>query len=93
MNTVTIGTTSKGHRVWIQGLCNKGWPVGARYHTTYESDTIVLQLAPEGKRKVAQGKGGIIDLVGRKVTQWAQGSTTALVVFDSARGRVVITRG
>jgi len=92
MTTITIGTTTKGHRVWLQGTANKGWPVGARYHTTYGTEAIELQLAPEGKRKVAAAKGGIIDLVGRKVSQWAQGHTSALVVHDRARGRIVITR-
>ena len=93
MQTV-IADTSKGKRVWIQGTCDKyGWPVGARYSVTYEPDTIVLQLDHDnGKRKVSKGKGGIIDLCGKRVTQWAQGRTSVSVVHAREQGRLYIVR-
>ena len=92
MKRTVITETKKGHRVWLQGLCSYGWPVGARYHTTYEPDTIVYQLAPEGKRRVAQGKGGIIDTTGKRVTQWAQGADSVAVIYDRENGRIFLSR-
>ena len=92
MQTV-IANTAKGRRVWIQGTCAKGWPVGARYDVTYEEWNIVLTLSPTGKRKVAKGKGGIIDLTSQKVTRWAQDSESAQVIFDAPRGRILFVRG
>ncbi len=93
MKTTVIAQTTKGKRIWIQNTNGTySWPVGAQYHTTYEPEVIVLQLAPEGKRKVSKGKGGIIDLVGKKVTQWAQGATLANITTDRATGRIYITR-
>lgn len=77
MDTVTIGKTTKGDRIWIQGLDNRGWPVGARYNVHYTADTIVVVRSDTGKRAVSKGKGGIIDLVGKRVTQWAQGASQA----------------
>jgi len=87
-----ITKTAKGHRVWIQGTCTKyGWPVGARYDVTYGTEgAIWVTLNPEGKRKVSSGKGGIIDLVSSKVTQWAQGSDTATVAVNPERTQIII---
>lgn len=90
MNT-TITKTTKGHRVWMQGTNDKyGWPVGARYDVTYEEDTIVLDLNPDGKRKVSAGKGGIIDLTSQKVTRWSKGSDSATVLVQAGRQRIII---
>lgn len=91
---ITIGSTTKGHRVWIQGLVSKGI-TGERYDVTYGEVSIGLRFSPEGKRKVTQGKGGIIDLVGHKVTQWAKGSTHATVSYPVdplGKVSIVITR-
>ena len=85
-----IAKTTKGHRVYLQGLCDIGWPVGAHYHVTYGEGELLLQLAPEGKRKVSSSKGGVIDLEGMRVTSWAQGSTSAMVVHGN--GRIVISK-
>ena len=84
MSTTTIGTTSKGQRVWIQGLGALGWPTGTRYNVHYTTAAIVVVQSPTGKRAVSKGKGGIIDLVGKRVTQWAQGATSATVVYNHA---------
>lgn len=93
MKTV-IAQTSKGHRVWLQDLNAKyGWHVGARYSVTYENNAIILQLDHDnGKRRVSKGKGGIVDLVGKKVSQWARGSTHATVAVSPDRNRIVIVR-
>lgn len=93
MKTV-IAQTAKGHRVWLQGMNDKyGWPVGAPYSVTYTDDTIILKLdVDNGKRKVSKGKGGIIDLVGKRVTQWARGSESAMVFVNAQHTQLVITR-
>ena len=83
MKTTVIAQTTKGQRVWIQDTASVGWPVGTRYNTHYTHDTIVLVQATEGKRKVSKGKGGIIDLVGKRITQWAQGSTVAHITYTA----------
>jgi hypothetical protein len=85
-----IAQTTKGHRVFLEGTASIGWTMGARYHVTYEEDTILLQLAPEGKRKVTASKGGVIDLESKKVTRWAQGATQCTIVHGN--GRIAITR-
>jgi hypothetical protein len=71
MKTLSIGQTTKGPRVWLQntsGTYGAQWHEGARYNVTLDTEghTVTLQLSPEGKRKVSAGKGGIIDLCGKK---------------------------
>ncbi len=94
MKTSTvIAKTTKGHRVFLEGLCAHGWAAGMPYSVTFEPTCIVLQLDHDnGKRKVVASKGGVIDLESKKVTQWAQGSTQATIVHDRARGRITIER-
>jgi hypothetical protein len=88
MKTTPITMTTKGHRVWLQGTNEAyGWPVGARYDVTYTKGTILVVLNPTGKRKVSQGKGGIIDLTSQKVTRAIGHYSTAMVV--SGNGRIV----
>ena len=91
---VTVGTTTKGHRVWLQTTqAHYGFVGGTTmYNVEYNSDTIVLTVSPQGKRKVTDSKGGIIDLVGKKVSQWAQGATTATVTCITGT-TITITRG
>ena len=90
---ITIGHTHKGRRVYIQGLAAKGWAEGMPYSVTYELDTIVLALdADNGKRKVARGKGAVIDLEGKRVAQWAGTAEWCSVVYDRERGRIYIVR-
>jgi hypothetical protein len=93
MKTV-IAKTTKGHRIWLQDLNAKyGWHVGARYSVTYTEDAIFLQRDEDnGKRKVSKGKGGVIDLTSKKVTAWAQGSTSAYVAISADRNKIVIMR-
>lgn len=78
-----IALTTKGNRVWLQGLGAHGWVGGTQYTTTYTPSLIIYTRATrdtQGKlRKVTAAKGGIIDTVGKKVTQWAQDSTQAHV--------------
>ena len=92
MSTIAVTPTTEGTRVWLQGLDTKGFYGGERYHVTYGTETIEIQAAPEGKRKITASKGGVIDLESQKVTTWAQGHTRALVVYDRARSRIIITR-
>ena len=91
MRTIIVAETNKGRRLWLEDTCNHyGWPVGARYHTTYEAGRVVYQLAPEGKRKVAKGKGGVIDTVGKTVTLSMVGFERAAVLVDRPTGRITI---
>ena len=71
MTTTPIAQTTKGHRIWIQGLDRYGMPEGTRYTVVYGTDHIGIITDTNGKRTVSKGKGGIIDLEGKKVTQWA----------------------
>jgi hypothetical protein len=77
---IVIGNTSKGKRVWIQGLDSHGFSM-PRYTVIYSENSIHILTGLEGKRKVCAQKGGIIDIVGKAVTQWAQDSTHATVVY------------
>lgn len=93
MNTYTIGTTSKGSRVWLQGLTRYGWDGGDFYTTEYTSSAIVLTKVPtkqKGARKVTAAKDGIIDLCSNKVTEWAQEATQVAVVYTEQA--IIITR-
>lgn len=93
IKSTVIAPTSKGHRVWLQGVAEYGFVVGAAYDTTYTPTAIVYTLNAAGKRKVAKGKGGIIDTVGKKVSTWAQGASDAVVVIDRERGRIIVEKG
>ena len=97
MTTTPIAQTIKGHRVWIQGLDRYGIPEGTGYNVTYGNDAILITMPSlvhgqpvATKRTVSKGKGGIIDLEGKKVTQWAQGHTVASVEFSLTS--IIITR-
>lgn len=90
MNTV-IAQTNKGHRVWLQGIVAKGI-TAPRFDQSFEGDAIVLKFSDTGKRKVTQAKGGIVDIVGKKVTQWAKGSESATVAVSIDRQSIVIIR-
>ena len=89
MDTVAVTMTSKGARVWIQGVYNKGHH-GPRYDVHYADGRIIVCLGAHGKRKVTQSKGGIIDLVGKKVTQAMQGCERAVVVHGGLLGTIEI---
>lgn len=89
--TTVVAKTTKGQRIWLQGLERHGIHGGARYNVTYDKDFIVITVVPHGKRKVTASKGGIIDLVGKKVTEWAQGSTKATVEFTGDQ-LIIITK-
>ena len=79
MKTV-ITSTSKGHRIWLQGLASHGI-TGTHCNVTFDNEYIGITVVPHGKRKITQSKGGIIDLQSKKVTQWARGATHAEVEF------------
>ena len=78
---VACTETTKGHRVWLQGVHNQPTLRHRRYTVVYTADAIILCFGPEGKRKVTDSKGGIIDLQSSKVTQWAQGATQVQVWY------------
>ena len=97
MTTTPIAQTTKGHRIWIQGLDRYGIPEGTGYNVTYGNDAILITMPSlvhgqpvATKRTVSKGKGGIIDLEGKKVIQWAQGHTVASVEFSLTS--ITITR-
>lgn len=80
----SITETKKGHRIWIQGVHNKGLRLPF-YSTAIHEDRIVLEFGPQkfkGMRKVTQDKGGIIDLTSKKITAWAKGATEAAYTID-----------
>jgi hypothetical protein len=86
MTTTPITKTAKGHRVWLQSVYSKtGRTMGQRYDVAYVGTAIHIVFSATGKRKVTEAKGGIIDLVGKKVTQWAQGATKATVHYSTAQ--------
>lgn len=91
MDTTVITPTAKGHRIWVQALASKGI-TGARVDVTITDSVILLTFGPDGKRKVTQSKGGIVDLVSNKITRWAQGATEATVEVMPLTQAIVIRR-
>ena len=92
MTTLSIGTTTKGRRIWLQGLDRYEWNEGQRYTTKVTPKTITLTVDPEaGKKKVSRGKGGVIDLCGQWVTKWADGHNAVNVSYTP--DCIVIRRG
>jgi hypothetical protein len=81
METTAITMTSKGARVWIQGLKGKG--INDPFVLPCFGDSIIVlkfsDTKLKGWRKVTQSKGGLVDLQSKRITQWAQGSTEATV--------------
>ncbi len=77
-NTV-IAATSKGHRVFPEGIGR----TGERYNVSYCDARITIQFDTEGKRKVVASKGGVIDLEGKKVTTWAGMATSVNIEYNS----------
>jgi hypothetical protein len=78
MKTIPLTMTTKGLRVWVQGIAQHGWPQGTTFNTVLKGDTMVFTKATEGKlRKVTAVKGSFIDNTSQKVTRLAQGSTQA----------------
>jgi hypothetical protein len=89
--STVIARTNKGHRVWIQGVfAATGRTIGQRYDVNYSSDSIHIVFSTIGKRKVTAAKGGIIDLEGKKVTQFSQGATQ--VTVDTTPSQIIIIR-
>jgi hypothetical protein len=91
MKTTPLTMTTKGIRVWIQGIGQHGWTAGTTFNTVIAGDTIVYTKATEGKlRKVTRDKGCLIDNTSQKVTRWAQGSTQATYIITG--DTITITR-
>jgi hypothetical protein len=87
MKTQTvIAKTTKGHRVFLEGIGR----IGQRYSVEYSNSHVIVTFHTTGKRKVVASKGGVIDLEGKKVTQWADGSTCATVSYSDEQ--IQITR-
>ena len=80
--SVSVGSTTKGARVWLQGTSRYGWEPLAIYNAQYAPGSIIITRATSG-RKVTDSKGGIIDLVGRSVDLAAQGHKVAHVTYTS----------
>ena len=78
VDTVAVTPTTKGARVWVQGLDNKGIQ-GDRFSVQVCLGSITLTFGPNEKRKVTRAKGGLVDLQSKAVTAWAQGATRATV--------------
>jgi hypothetical protein len=80
-DSITIGHTSKGRRVWLQTLEEAGWPPGTGYTVAFSEDAITLTRDPESKRRVVASKRGVIDLVSKKVTVWTGTAERATVAY------------
>ncbi len=77
--STVVAPTSKGHRIFLEGIGR----VGQRYNVAYSPTCITIDFVPTGKRKVVASKGGVIDLEGKKVTQWAVLTTRVGITYDN----------
>ena len=73
-----IAATSKGHRVFLEGIGH----TGQRYNVEYLNSHILITFCDVGKRKVVASKGGVIDLEGKKVTAWANGASSVTIAYS-----------
>lgn len=89
-DTVTIGYTSKGARIWLQSLDYKGFRGATRYDVHMGDNTMLIKFCENGKRKLCPAKGGIVDIVGKKVSLWAGGQTEAEVTYCPAHGIITV---
>lgn len=89
-DSVVIGHTSKGRRVWLQTLEDAGFPAGTGFTVSFEGPQIVIAKDNDAKRKVVASKRGVIDLVSKRVTAWAQNSERATVFFTPTQ--IIIER-
>jgi hypothetical protein len=55
-----IAKTTKGHRVFLEGIGR----IGQRYSVEYSNSHVIVTFHTTGKRKVVASKGGVIDLEG-----------------------------
>ena len=76
-STTLIAPTTKGHRIFLEGLPQ----VGQRYNVLYTEARITIQFNTEGKRRVVAR--GVIDLEGKRVTQWAGLATMVDIEYNS----------
>ena len=81
MTTTPITPTKKGTRIWVQGIKDKG--ITLPYYLPCYGDTLLVlhfsDVKRKGYKKVTDSKGGIVSLESKKITDWAQGSTSAAV--------------
>jgi hypothetical protein len=92
-STTLVANTSKGQRIFLEGINKVGWQGGAAYTVTFHADKIVLSLqwATGAKtRKVTASKGGVIDLQSNKITRWANGATSVNIEYSA--DYITITR-
>ena len=77
--TTVVAQTSKGHRIFLQGI---GY-IGARYDVEYSDQWITIRFKHDGtgKRKVVASKGGVIDLEGKKVSTWKRDANSVTVHY------------
>jgi hypothetical protein len=76
-----IGRTSRGSRVWLQGLSSHAQIHYSRYSVEYVGSTMRIVFGPHGKRQMTMAKGGIVDIVGKRVSTWAGKAIEAHVEF------------
>ena len=79
-----VAPTSKGARVWLQGLAAHGWSGGTRYGVAFGDGVVTLTRHIDGKRKVTDSKGGVVDLESKKVAAtFAHTDSVTYTVTDS----------
>ena len=92
MTTTPVTPTKKGARIWVQGIKAKG--ITLPYYLPCYGDTIIVlhfsDVKGKGYKKVTESKGGIVSLESKKITAWAQDSTSATISILSTS--ITITR-
>lgn len=90
---ISIKDTPKGARVWVQGCDRFGLTEGQRVTVSFTEYAIRVTPDPVGKKVVAKGKGGIVDIQSKRVTLWAQGDTRAEVLPIPSGGFLIEREG
>lgn len=86
--TLSLKTTSKGSRVWLNNgtLTNSGFTAGSRYKVEFFKRYVLVSLDENGDRTVS--KGDIIDLQNKSMTNTFPDSDRVHVLYDE--GKVII---
>lgn len=86
--TLSLKTTSKGSRVWLNNgtLKNSGFTAGVRYKVEFFKRYVLVSLDENGARTVS--KGDIIDLQNKSMTKIFPNSNRVHVLYG--KGKVII---
>jgi len=89
----TQATIHRGNnRAWLQGhsaMLKAGFVPDARYDINYTDKGVVLNLNPNGSRKVsATGRGATLDLVNKKMNAY---NFTNGIVWIISQGQITVT--